>query len=472
LRVSVSQHIGISPERFAQTGALDSILSVDSKLFIDPHLLPYTSASELKDSYDKVRDHFRKILKLLAVSNSPGDAAWRNAARLFKFREIRGLSIGYSSKSTAGSGMGRDLSHQLLNSAKLIVDAGIDDPEIFELMGLFEPGVGADRLSDMVASIILGDLLNFSERVFAELDAPTRTIPIAKQNRQLVWNPFSHTPIILVPRDVLRNLPVAHERWEIDEVVSFNEELRSRVNETIGEAWRDLAQVPKSVIKDLVLNDPEILRSLIRRYRHRPATQYDFANDPAGQVNWRHETVRVAEAFPLYLSLSSFPTVQEVFEIVLAICDQFKQHVENNRMHRLLYNDDGSPKKEEAAQLMFFGLADVHCSNNNLDLSPEVNAGRGPVDFKISRGYHDKVLVETKLTTNTRLLHGFEKQLREYEKAEQTTQSIFLVIDVNGGSKKRLDELERLVAEAKSDGRRVPHVIVVNGRSKPSASKA
>jgi len=32
-----------------------------------------------------------------------------------------------------------------------------------------------------------------------------------------------------------------------------------------------------------------------------------------------------------------------------------------------------------------------YCQANNLDLSPESDAGRGPVDFKISQGFNDKI---------------------------------------------------------------------------------
>jgi len=37
-------------------------------------------------------------------------------------------------------------------------------------------------------------------------------------------------------------------------------------------------------------------------------------------------------------------------------------------------------------------------------------SGRGPVDFKISRG-EDKTVIEIKLTSNNDCLHGFEVQI-------------------------------------------------------------
>jgi hypothetical protein len=139
----------------------------------------------------------------------------------------------------------------------------------------------------------------------------------------------------------------------------------------------------------------------------------------------------------------------------------------------LFYRDDActKPKREEAAQKLFFGVADAYCQSNNLDLSPEVNAGRGQVDFKISRGYNSRVLVETKLTSNSRLQHGYETQLTEYQKAEKTHHAIFLVIDVGGYSKTRYKTFLRAVEASQQSDQRVPDVIIVDAVRKPSASK-
>ena len=67
-------------------------------------------------------------------------------------------------------------------------------------------------------------------------------------------------------------------------------------------------------------------------------------------------------------------------------------------------------------------------------MTKEGNNGRGPVDFKLSRGGGDKIVVEIKLTSNSQLLHGIDVQLPIYMKQEKTKQAIYLIID-NGHSK-------------------------------------
>ena len=51
------------------------------------------------------------------------------------------------------------------------------------------------------------------------------------------------------------------------------------------------------------------------------------------------------------------------------------------------------------------------------------------MDFKISRG-QDITIVEVKLTTNDQYLHGFEVQIEEYGKAEQTDKLVYVLVDL------------------------------------------
>ena len=81
--------------------------------------------------------------------------------------------------------------------------------------------------------------------------------------------------------------------------------------------------------------------------------------------------------------------------------------------------DVDSKNGEKTVQKTFHGVASYYCKTNDLDISPETNTGRSPVDFKISRG-GDKTVIEIKLTSNKDCLHGFEVQIEEYAKSEET----------------------------------------------------
>jgi hypothetical protein len=474
---SVTEYLAIDKKKFNKTGALDAALDVDTKLFIDPHLLESTQAPQLRGSYDRVKSYFRRIIKLLATSAKTGDKFWREARRSLHFREknVRGLGIGYSRTDTSGSGIGNQLQEHLLSTAKEIVDAGIRDPEIFELVGLIEEGIGADRISDMIANVILGDLLEYSQDVFKRCGVAAAKLAAVNFNSKTLRvpiNPYNDQPIVLVPKDILRDLPIAHSWDDIDRVVAINQSVRKFLNQVIGRSWkRATIGMRKQALRQLILRDPNFLRRILSEYRKKPPVQYDYASDPAGQINWLEASHHFASSFPLALTLPPSPSPQDVHDVVIMICKQFKELIEDKGLAIVLYKGrNGGPQHEEVAQKTFYGTAESYCKANNLDLSPEANAGRGPVDFKLSAGYSSRVLVEVKLSTNSRLIDGFEKQTRAYQTAEKAEYAVYLVIDV-GGSPQRLKRLQRVATEAAGKGERVPDLIVVDGRLKPSASR-
>jgi hypothetical protein len=170
------------------------------------------------------------------------------------------------------------------------------------------------------------------------------------------------------------------------------------------------------------------------------------------------------------LKLQHRPTIEDVEKVVISICAKFKELVEEKGLWRSLYNrKTGEPLHESAAQLMFYGIADSYCSANNIGITPEANAGRGPVDFKFNIGYDVSILVEVKLSTNKQLLHGFEKQLPEYQKAEKTKKGKFLVIDL--GNEKPIKRLFRLRNELAEKSVNVAEILVVDASRRKSASK-
>ena len=65
------------------------------------------------------------------------------------------------------------------------------------------------------------------------------------------------------------------------------------------------------------------------------------------------------------------------------------------------------------------------------DVNREVNNGRGPVDFKVSKGSKDTTLVEFKLASNTKLKKNLENQVEIYKKANCTDRAIKVILYFN-----------------------------------------
>lgn len=466
---SLSMYLSVDPSSLSDRGALDPVLDMDTRLFIDPHLLKHCDIEELSESYSRLQTRFKQIGKLLAASESEFDVFWNKADSMMQWPEVKGLCIGYASRGTAGSGIGPELRRRLLKTASQIIAKGKDDPELFELVGLFEDDFGADRISDMVANVIKHDLIGFSKRVFGELREIGARDVDCDEHTGLPLNPYTGAPILLVPTAILRDLPVALDWSSRDLIAQHNEELRQRVNAEIGLSWREaVGTLSKSSLKDYILSNPELFDDLVAVYAAKEAEPYNFLEDRSGEYVWFPVSRKFAGSYPLSITLPAHPTVDDVEQMVLAICHKFKDLVENNGLCDLFYNSDESTKHESAIQLVFYGIADAYCAANNIMIARESNSGRGPVDFKFGTNKENSVLVEVKKSTNTSgLKKGIEKQLPEYMTSENSKRAIYLVVNV-GFTKAAIDRLNKI---AKLVVGKAIQIVHVDGLLRPSASK-
>ena len=147
--------------------------------------------------------------------------------------------------------MGGGLRSTVLDTGKAIVDGGNQDPEIFELMGLFEKGVGRDRISDMVARVIINDIAAYTARVFERLEVKTQRLVFENTKIKTIVNPFNQKPLLLVPRSLLRDLPIAHSWDDISFAAAANKETRDHLNKVIGVQWQQ-QNFTKDDLKELV----------------------------------------------------------------------------------------------------------------------------------------------------------------------------------------------------------------------------
>jgi hypothetical protein len=338
---------------------------------------------------------------------------------------------------------------------------------------LFEKNVGADRISDLLGKLSMREIIAYTQQTLEAVDTRIQLYDyrFGRAVVRLPRNPYNKQPILLVPQSVLRDLPIAADWSQIDYVTAVNAEVRDRFHQIIGHTWKDAMRVPKNVVKRLLLREPELLRDLLSKYHAKPARRYDFEKDPSGRANWHRIAKEVAAENPLHIDRPLTLTTESVNAVVVTIVNKYKQLVEDNKLWKGLYHD-GKPKSEEAAQLLFFAVASSYCEANDLDISPETDAGRGEVDFKISHGAKRKVVVELKLTTNPRLVHGYHTQVREYAKAERTKLMHYVVLDVDGGSPKRIENLMKEIRLAEQLSDKTPVVTIINAHPQKPASKA
>ncbi len=466
-----SKHFGINPEVLSEAGLIDPFLDVDTQLFIDPILLEKCAIPLIKvEAHTALRDHFSNVFRLLAISAREGDAPWRGAQRLLELTEAPFNGLGYGKGDRDGTSRPEELRDTILRTSKEVVQLGETDPEMISLMGFFEENVGPDTISDLTSRIIFPQLAQIT-RDFCLANG----IAVKKSNA----SPNFELPhfkaqsgrmraMVLVPRDIVRDLPMAQDWSEVFDAAQENRAIRDRVNVFLAGIAKPTVAERKSALRRATMQSDETMNEFVQAMKE-AANYYDPAQDILGYYKLRSILNSDLKAF---LSVNKFDASIgpiEVKRIVMETIEMFKHHVEKGNLWEELWVDS-KPKKERAAQLIYYAIADCFCRANNIDISPEAHMGGGPIDFKFSVGYNARVLVEMK-RSGGQVVHGYERQLEIYKDAARTNYGIFVVIDYGDHLAPKLTAIRKIQKERQDAGEEASEIVVIDATPKASASK-
>ena len=144
----------------------------------------------------------------------------------------------------------------------------------------------------------------------------------------------------------------------------------------------------------------------------------------------------------------------------------YKNWIENNRGWAEIQSFPSQTREKSIQRTMHLG-AKYYLQTNNLDASFECDAGNGALDMKISRGL-DKTITEIKLSSNARYLHGYETQIAQYGKAEQTEKMIYVFIDI-GNPIRRQNLLDRNREDIRKKIK-CPNLVIIDASARSAAS--
>lgn len=461
MSIFVSEYLGLDDE-LDRDGVFDSIVDEDSNFFINLVRLKETKVPEFKNSYESINGFYSKIATLLEASDKKGDKVYKAALKLFDFSEVNGINLGYS-ESMYGSGFGEKLRKQVIDDAFEIVKKGSKQPEIFQLVGLFEEYIGPDRLSDMVATIILPDIINYTKRINKELQINPESHPELQHQNGMVWNTYKKCELLLLPLDILQELPIAKCWDDIDRVIQENESIRKEINEAVSAEWYKWASGQKKrYLKEQIFNNPEKCARVIESYRKSTIPPIKLSSDLDYFVAALFKQMKKSN-ISFHVEENGTKTSIQAAENILNI---LKDWIENNRGWSTILETESSKREKVVQRLLHLG-AKYYIQTNNLDISFEPDAGRGSADFKVSRG-NDITVGEIKLSSNGQYLHGYTVQIEEYAEAERTNQKIYVFVDI--GNPRRL---KKIIEEHKARSEmtdNAPTLIVIDATSKVAAS--
>ncbi|MGR9324667.1 chromosomal replication initiator DnaA [Rhizobium leguminosarum] len=465
-----STHFGVSANALEKAGLIDTFLNVDTPLFVDPILLDKSSTKLIRvDAYEHFRKYISQIVRLLVISKREGDAPWKTAQKLLNLQEPPENGLGYGSGERAGSSRPDELRDTILRTTKEIVDLGVDDPEMISLMGFFEENVGPDTISDLTTRIIASELAAVTLAFCKRHKVPTRVSPLSPKSALPHYTAPSgkQKAVLLVPKDIIRELPLANDWSDVSAAANANREIRDRVNSFLAGIVTPTVTEKKAALKAAALFSADLFNAFIAAVKER-ATSYDPNDDVLGYYKLREILKADRSIFKLEMKFELEKGPQEVLGVVHQTLEMFKHHVEKGNLWEALWSN-GKPKKERAAQLIYYAIADSFCMANDIDISPEANMGGGPIDFKFSKGYKARVLVEMKRSSGT-VRHGYERQLEIYKDASRTNYGVFVIINY-GDLGDKLKAIQDIRAKRLKEGLPASEIVVIDAMPKASASK-
>ena len=485
MNVLFSDVFEVDPAAVEAHGAFDVALVADLPLFVDPFLI-FNSPDP---TYQKLHEGIVEYLLFLHSKARTGELSDDLIKAWYRFPEIKENWLGFSAAGNEGRGLGKKFAVALhTNLHALFSDFGqtkVAKGIHLEKLCLVSSGVGKDSVSDFTNNLIHQFLLEYTQAFAADHVAPTmlRRVRVSKvrfnydtetwQSGEFELPVHNGRHILLTPVNILTK----ENTWinKTDFVKGFswipdaisNDELRGQINNYFRGILpnRPTTQEQSDAVRRTLLKFPTLVDYYIR-YKE---DHGDEARSVSASKVSRSRQLYVDQFAGLPALLSSETDFYKVEDTTLSAAriraHFLKDVIENKGGHRIFYVRGQAIEREEDLQILYrltwFATA--------LDVSREVNDGRGPADFKVSRGASDKSLVEMKLASNSHLRRNLERQSLIYERASdaQVTVKVILCFSATDVAK-----VKRVLAELKMTGD--PNVIVINAaaENKPSGSKA
>lgn len=483
-----SDFFGISPDVLEEYGAFDISLVGDLPLFVDPFLLFNSENSKYQELHADIIRYMR-FLKEVTLS---GTLAPSLVSAWFAFPEVRQNWLGFSRTGNHGHGLGADFARALhRNFTSVFRDFGeetVTRSSHLEKLCLVRDGVGRDTISDFTTNLIKSYLAEYTQEFARSNIAGDKrrkvAVPKARfnyQTRSWVTQTYElpyigDDYVLLTPKDILTK----DEAWinrpdllnnfpDIANALS-DSVLRAQVNDYLYRVLPEEPDATREQIREAVTHViekfPQVLDFYIREKEEHGDEAVSISKARVKAVEaWFVEHVR--EFVRDYLEPVGFYRIRgNTYDEAKRRLLFLKDVIENKGGHRIFYLD-GRPIEREADLHILYRLT---WFATPMDVSREVNDGRGPADFKVSRGAPDKTLVEFKLAKNTQLERNLAKQTEIYEKASDATHpSLKAILYFSDEQLVRVNTILKRLKLSNS-----PHIVLIdaNADNKSSGSKA
>lgn len=202
-----SDHFRINKPQ-SQLDFVDIPLDTDVSLYLDPYALSVSGNDWLRECGNIVVNFFDYFLSVIRKGDEI--AAMKVIANLHEPNDIHlGVSLGRPSGRGWGGKQALQL-YETLKESSAVKSGLLKDLSDIELL---MPGIGSDKISDLTANVIRGELVAYTEEQCQLYSIPTERI-----NSGLYWDPeskqwsshyadlpvYRDARVVLVPKEAVR----------------------------------------------------------------------------------------------------------------------------------------------------------------------------------------------------------------------------------------------------------------------------
>lgn len=478
--VLFSEQYGIT--RTAADDWFDPLLLQDTKLFVDPFLVYLDDTPFWTDAHTTLMAFFNVILTTLAECGyDEASVLYRKAKGLLLYPEPPEFCLGTCNGSIFGAGSAKGLQKGMLKGAAQATALGLESLQHFEELAMFGEQIGPDRIGDIVCNVLKPAFVAYTQAVAGRHGIPlvevnVRTCGYDLTEREwlpgiveLPLNPLATAAkgypmgVLLTPKRFLRQHPSidGDDFWQYA-WANEPEQMRASFGHMIGK------HADAKTIADLARRHQSLLTKYIQALNDDGSDAYDLDEDPALLVKRRDFEKQVSDS----LGIQPPSTEAEFVAVVELLIKNFKRCVEERGAWEVLWVAD-KPRTESIVQSLFQTSAVQACQDRDVDISPESNAGRGPVDIKVSHGWKMRALLELKLAKSTSFKRNLRNQTEIYARAEGCDRGYFVVIQFTDKDcdPTLVAEAHQVAAAVAAEKKIEFKIVFVDARKKPSASR-
>lgn len=199
----------------------------------------------------------------------------------------------------------------------------------------------------------------------------------------------------------------------------------------------------KDIVKKLILEEPELMKDLLDKYKAKSAYPYNFKSDPNGEFRWHNSAREYANKFPLTLRDFESESNEKIVDI---ICQHFSNLVRKGLCVEF-YKESIEPNSEKIGQLILLELLDNYIEGSSFKVT--YNLKNGTINLS-NLSFASEINILLKYTSTPGLIEYYEEMFEKNQSISMSSDTTLIIIRLNTG-KSIIDKMDMLDREHRQE---------------------